>query len=202
MLKKKKKCNTCKAAVDLRWTSLWYPLLFWGMNHFISYFIGHPLLIDLLLRTVSQMHFLKNSSLYYGELPAMSRGDIVPQACASIVCIVVCVCLSAATCSPTTASNGAATVGDCVRLRSQMHTHWLSLIEFKGGRTCSLSQLISTIRLSFSPSRTKKIKNLDVSGFFFGPLCFLLSKHDERRTTGGFVRSALFFSQIVSGRDS
>ena len=71
------------------------------------------------------------------------------------------VCESLQLYSPTAASDGAAipaTVGDCLELRSQLTTdaYTLTLPVNSREATLVLSQLRSSIRLSFSPSRKKE----------------------------------------------
>ena len=76
------------------------------------------------------------------------------------------VCESLQLYSPTAASDGAAipaTVGDCLELRSQLTTdaYTLTLPVNSREATLVLSQLRSSIRLSFSPSRKKEEEEED-----------------------------------------
>lgn len=108
--------------------------------------------------------------------------------------------------SPTTASDGAAipaTVGDCLELRSQLTTdaYTLTLPVNSREATLVLSQLCSSIRLSFSPSRTTMKRRRRRKRWWWrrsgvprvsGPLCSPWRKHHQRRTTERTVSSALF----------
>ena len=93
------------------------------------------------------------------------------------------VCESLQLYSPTAASDGAAipaTVGDCLELRSQLTTdaYTLTLPVNSREATLVLSQLCSSIRLSFSPSRKKEEEEED--------------KEEEEEEEEELFRSTLF----------